>query len=230
MTTQEKLDELLFRLKKTRDEVESEIERVLENKREQFSYTLQRGKVVFDAQVKRLQRKQRIGTLRYIYNAPLGVLLTAPVIYGMIIPLAFLDLTITIYQHICFRVYKVPLVNRKEYVVIDRHRLPYLNTLQKINCVYCGYGNGLLAYAREVLARTEQFWCPIKHAMRTKGLHDREQKFLDYGDADAWRNQLQKIRCDWEDPIDGDASKDIPKTDSQKKPKEKQIENSGKGE
>lgn len=220
MTTQEKLDELLIRLKKTRDEVESEIERVLENKREQFSYTLQRGKVVFDAQVKRLQRKQRVGSLRYILNAPIGALLTAPVIYGMIIPLTILDLTITIYQHICFRVYKVPLVKRKEYVVIDRHRLPYLNTIQKINCVYCGYGNGLLAYAREVLARTEQFWCPIKHAMRTKGLHDREQRFLDYGDADAWRNQLQKVRCDWEEPVSDDPAKDIPKVKSQENLKE----------
>ncbi|ALO47529.1 hypothetical protein [Pseudohongiella spirulinae] len=201
MSHQQRLDDLLDRLKKTRDELEAEIDRLLEGKRKQFSYTLQRGKVIFDRNVSKLQKKQRVGSLRYIFSAPWLTILTSPIIYGMLIPLALLDLTITIYQHICFRVYKVPRVVRSEYVVIDRHKLPYLNTIQKINCVYCGYGNGLIAYAREVIARTEQFWCPIKHAVRVKGLHDREQKFLDYGDAEAWRNELQKVRCDWEDPI-----------------------------
>ncbi|MDP2142319.1 MAG: hypothetical protein Q8L20_16065 [Gammaproteobacteria bacterium] len=200
MTPQERFDELLARLRRTRQELEEEIERLLEAKRQQFNYTLQRGKAVFDRNVERLHRKHRISSLRYILSAPLGVLLTAPVIYGMIFPLILLDLTITIYQNICFRIYKVPLVVRRDYMVLDRHRLPYLNTVQKINCIYCGYGNGLLAYAREVLARTEQFWCPIKHAIRVKGMHEREQKFFDYGDAEAWRNELQVIRCDWEDP------------------------------
>jgi len=116
----------------------------------------------------------------------------------MIVPLALLDLTISVYQHISFRVYKVPRVNRAEYFVIDRHRLPYLNTVQKINCLYCSYGNGLMAYAREILARTEQFWCPIKHAQRLRGVHEREVKFFDYGDAERWKTQLEVIRCDWE--------------------------------
>jgi hypothetical protein len=58
-------------------------------------------------------------------------------------------------------------------VVIDRHRLGYLNPVQKLNCVFCGYGNGVIAYAREITARTEQYWCPIKHALKVKGSHDR---------------------------------------------------------
>jgi hypothetical protein len=199
MTAQQKLDELLDRLRKTRGEVEAEIEQLLEVKRAQFNYTLQRGRVVFDRNIKALQRERRIGSIRYILAAPIGHILSAPVVYGMIVPLALLDLTVTLYQHICFRIYKVPRVVRSEYLIIDRHRLPYLNTIQKINCVYCGYGNGLLAYAREIIARTEQYWCPIKHARRARGLHDREQKFFDYGDADAWRNELQKVRCDWDE-------------------------------
>jgi len=206
MTTQNTLDELLKRLRDTRDELEREIDRLLEGKRQQFNYRFQRGRVVFDRAILELQKKRRIGSLRYILGAPLLTLVTAPVIYAMILPLAFLDLTITLYQHICFRVYKVPRVVRGDYIVIDRHRLPYLNLVQKLNCVYCSYGNGVIAYAREVIARTEQYWCPIKHALRAKGVHDRELKFFDYGDADAWHNQLQTLRCDWEDPID-DAEK-----------------------
>lgn len=198
----ERLDALLEQFRTARNELETEIDRLLEGKRQRFSYQIKRGKVVFDQKIRALQHKQRTGSLRYIIDAPILTILTAPVIYGMVIPLALLDLTITLYQHICFRAYKVPRVVRSEYIVIDRHRLPYLNTIQKLNCVYCGYGNGLMAYAREVLARTEQYWCPIKHALRSKGKHDRELKFFDYGDADAFRNQLQTIRCDWEDPIE----------------------------
>jgi hypothetical protein len=200
MNAQDKLNELLCRLRDTRDEIENEIERLLEGKRRQFKYSLLRGKVVFDRNVKQLQQKQRISNLRYIFSAPVTTLLSAPVIYGMIVPLALLDLSITIYQHICFRVYKIPRVRRREFIVLDRHRLPYLNAIQKVNCLYCGYGNGLLAYAREIIARTEQYWCPIKHAIRAKGVHEREQRFFDYGDSEAWRNELQIIRCDWEEP------------------------------
>jgi len=206
MNAQDKLNELLCRLRDTRDEIENEIERLLEGKRQQFKYSLQRGKVVFDRNVKQLQQKQTIGNLRYIFSAPVTTLLSAPVIYSMIVPLALLDLCITVYQHICFRIYKIPLVRRREFIVLDRHRLPYLNAIQKINCLYCGYSNGLLAYSREIIARTEQYWCPIKHAVRAKGAHEREQGFFDYGDADAWRNELQIIRCDWEETDSGSKS------------------------
>lgn len=202
MNSQNRLDELLTRLRDTRDEIEREIERLLEGKRQKFRYQLKRGRVVFDRTILELQKERRISSLRYILGAPLLTLVTAPVIYAMIIPLVFLDLTITLYQHICFRVYQVPRVVRGDYIVLDRHRLPYLNAVQKLNCVYCGYGNGVIAYAREVIARTEQYWCPIKHAQRAKGVHDRELKFFDYGDAEAWHNQLQVLRCDWDDPVD----------------------------
>ena len=89
-------------------------------------------------------------------------------IYSLIIPISLLDLFITVYQHICFRVYGVPLVKRGEYVVRDRKYLQYLNIIQKVNCMYCEYSNGVISYAREVASRTEQYWCPIKHAHKVK--------------------------------------------------------------
>jgi hypothetical protein len=33
------------------------------------------------------------------------------------------------------------------------------------------YANGVFAYVREVGSRTEQYWCPIKHARRVLGVH-----------------------------------------------------------
>ena len=57
-------------------------------------------------------------------------------------------------------------VKRSEYVIIDRNHLSYLNLIEAFNCVYCGYANGVIAYVREIASRTEQHWCPIKHALR----------------------------------------------------------------
>ncbi len=198
MTSRARLDEILERLKAVQHEFEQEVDKVLDEKRQQFSYQLHRGRVIFKRSVRHWQRQQRTGIWRYLYSAPLAFILSAPVIYGMIVPLMFLDLTVTLYQHICFRIYGVPRVRRNEYLYIDRHYLPYLNLIEKINCVYCGYGNGLIEYSREVIARTEQFWCPIKHARRTPDPHHRTAKFFDYGDADAWRENLEKVRKDWD--------------------------------
>tara|TARA_R110001592_G_scaffold363372_2_gene686264 strand:- start:137145 stop:137762 length:618 start_codon:yes stop_codon:yes gene_type:complete len=193
-----KLEEIISRLQTARDELEKEIERLLEGKQKQFHYTLRRGKVIFDRNVRKLHRRQRTGSLAYILRAPIGALLSAPVIYGMVVPLFLLDITISFYQAVCFRIYGIPRVKRNDYIVIDRHRLPYLNWVQKFNCIYCGYGNGLMAYAQEIIARTEQFWCPIKHAIRAKGVHHREIKFFDYGDAERWAEEVCEVRCDWD--------------------------------
>jgi phosphohistidine phosphatase SixA len=51
-----------------------------------------------------------------------------------------------------------------------------------------------MAYVSEVSARTEQFWCPIKHAKRIAYRHSRYNNFLPYGDAKAFKKELEKLR------------------------------------
>jgi len=194
MQSKNRIDEILERLRQAQSDLEHELDQLLEDKREQFHYTIRRGRVVFERNFRRLQRMQRKRSWRYILESPISYVLSAPIIYGMIIPLAALDLSITIYQHICFRIYNIPRVKRSDYIIIDRHHLAYLNMVEKFNCVYCGYGNGLIAYAREIIARTEQFWCPIKHARRVSGQHERQETFLDYGDAHAWQARKEQYR------------------------------------
>lgn len=111
----------------------------------------------------------------------IGAILSAPVIYAMIFPLAFIDACFTIYQQLCFPAYGIPRVDRHAYVVIDHHHLEYLDWFEKLNCVYCGYANGVIAYVREIAARTEQYWCPIKHARVALGTHARYAAFMEYG-------------------------------------------------
>ncbi|MDH3393425.1 MAG: hypothetical protein OEL66_05420, partial [Desulfobulbaceae bacterium] len=102
-------------------------------------------------------------------------------------------------QTICFPVYGIPKVKRCDHLVIDRHALRYLNPIEKLNCVYCGYVNGLLSYIQEIAARTEQYWCPIKHARKVAHLHSRYHKFFEYGDAEKYRRELENIRRDFKD-------------------------------
>ncbi|WP_271223801.1 hypothetical protein, partial [Streptosporangium carneum] len=84
----------------------------------------------------------------------------------------------------------------------DRHKLPYLNVIQKLNCLYCAYANGVLAYVAEIASRTEQYWCPIKHAARVTGTHRRYDGFLEYGDVadypEGLEGQRQKLKQELE--------------------------------
>jgi hypothetical protein len=97
-------------------------------------------------------------------------MLSAPIVYSVLLPFMLIDLWVTLYQRICFPIYGIARVRRADYIAVDRWKLAYLNTIEKANCDYCGYVNGLLSYVREVSARTEQYWCPIKHARRVRRL------------------------------------------------------------
>lgn len=199
MANQSRFDELLQRLRDTEKELENEMEQLLDEQQEKFHYKLEHGKVRFEERVRTFQRRYKIGTWRYLKEARLRYILSAPIIYAMVVPLVFLDISLTIYQQICFRIYGIPVVRRTDYFTIDRHLLNYLNAIEKFNCVYCSYGNGVIAYGQEITSRTEQFWCPIKHAKKTSGKHSRVDSFFEYGDADAWRNELETKRKEWDE-------------------------------
>ena len=138
--------------------------------------------------------RYRVGSFRYLLGADWRSLVTAPLIYSMIVPLAIVDLCFTVFQHICFRAYGMPRVLRRDYRVNDRQRLAYLNTIEKVNCFYCGYGNGVIAYAREIVSRTEQYWCPIRHANRVSDAHRRYPQFFAFGDAQGYQLGRQDKR------------------------------------
>lgn len=124
----------------------------------------------------------RIPLLHYVIHARPLVALTAPLIYAMVVPFLLLDLGVTVYQLLCFPIYGIAKVRRADYMIFDRGRLPYLNGLERLNCAYCSYANGLIAYVREIAARTEQYWCAIKHSTQAPASHDRYGAFAEFGD------------------------------------------------
>lgn len=192
--SQSHYDEILKRVHKLQDQLEQELDLLASKKYEYAQYELKKGKVIFAKKIREFHQKHRVGIWAYLKKSHPLYILTSPIIYGVIIPLILLDLAVFIYQQICFRIYGIPMVSRSDYIVIDRQHLDYLNAIEKFNCIYCGYGNGLIAYIREVFARTEQFWCPIKHAKRNLGKHDYWGKFVDYGDVIAYKEQLIALR------------------------------------
>ena len=200
-----KLDEILANIQSLQLDLEQELEKILEEKRVSFQYTLNKGKVRFKKQIRTLQRQQKTALYKYFKDAQIRSILSAPIVYSVIIPLIFLDISVTIYQQLCFRLYGIPRVVRSNYLVIDRQHLAYLNFIEKINCMYCGYGNGLVAYVREIIARTEQYWCPIKHAKKVLDAHQLTENFVDYGDAQAYRNKLKILRKDVSDNLSKNA-------------------------
>jgi hypothetical protein len=120
--------------------------------------------------------------------------LLIPVIYSLIVPLALLDAWMTLYQWSCFPAYGIPRLRRGAYFVMDRRKLAYLNAIEKMHCTYCSYAVGLVTYALDIAAQTEQYWCPIKHARAIPSPHAHYHAFVDYGDAIGYHRELPALR------------------------------------
>ena len=173
--------------------LEEELEVRMALARAELHIRIEGGKLVFEEAVLRRHRELRTRLLRYIAGARPLILITAPIIYALIIPLGLLDIFITMYQAVCFPVYGIPKVARKDYLIFDRRYLAYLNGLEKFNCAYCSYANGLIGYVREIASRTEAYWCPIKHARRVVNAHPRYSSFADFGDARGYRDEVAAL-------------------------------------
>jgi len=176
--------------------LERQLEIAIAKRRIELNYKVQDSVVQFEQAVIAKHRLLKARFLTYVFGARPAMILTAPAIYALIIPFLLLDLFVMLYQAACFPVYGIPRVRRSDYLAFDRGQLAYLNAIEKLNCAYCSYANGLLAYVREVASRTEQYWCPIKHARRVLGVHARYGSFVDYGDGDAYRHDLERLRTE----------------------------------
>lgn len=189
------ISEIAARIAELEHQLERAMAEEVEAKRREFLYVIEKGKVAFKLEACAAHRAIRQSVAAFLREAPLKSLLVAPVTYSLILPLVMLDAWIWLYQTVCFPVYGITKVDRSRYILLDRHRLQYLNVIERLNCDYCGYANGLIAYVREVAARTEQYFCPIKHARRCSGAHRRYREFLDFGDARAYRKELATLRA-----------------------------------
>ena len=175
----EKIEELNIALKK-------EHARLAKN----YGFYIERKKVVFLNKIKIKNKRFRIPAWRYAIPKNIRHFMSLPFIYMMIFPAVILDIFLTVYHAIAFPLYKIPKVKRSEHIIYDRKFLDYLNVIQKVHCLYCSYVNGLFAYAVEIGARTERYWCPIKAASKLKSPHSWYKDFADYGNPQDWSQKF----------------------------------------
>ncbi len=190
-----KLEKIITEIK----QLEQELLQELQIKQDEYLYIIDGKRVKFEAETRRYHRTLATKIHTYFANASITNILTLPIIWFCLVPALFLDIVVSFYHSICFRIYGIPRVRRSDYIVIDHQNLEYLNWIEKVNCVFCSYFNGLIAWVQEIAARTEQYWCPIKHARKLSTIHSRYHKFLAYGDSENYQKTLQQVRRDFED-------------------------------
>jgi hypothetical protein len=179
----EEIDAMKLKLAEEIDKQESHI-----------SYEIKNGYVTFEKEVLAKQRENMKNLLTWFREVPLLHLLTAPLIYTMVIPAIIFDVLLFVYQQIAFRVFKFESIKRSDYMHFDHHYLGYLNIIEKLNCFYCSYFNGLMLYASAIAGRTELFFCPIKHAKKVVSQHSYYEEFLSYGDEEEYQKKLKALR------------------------------------
>ena len=174
--------------------LERELQTAVHSQESKMFFQIKGKRVEFESTVLAAHRKLKKNFFRWLVTDRPQNLITGPVIYAMILPLLMLDGCVSFYQWVCFPIYRIAKVRRGDYIVFDRRHLAYLNSIEKFHCTYCEYGTGLMAYMGEILARTEQYFCPIKHAHKILGTHARYNRFLDYGEANAYEAKLEEFR------------------------------------
>lgn len=181
----DRIDKIMESIEKLKNDLRQEYI----NLQEKYDFFMEKRKVIFSLDAKNRQRIQRINVWIYAFTPSFKHLISIPFIYFMFIPAIILDFGLFIYQFAALFCYGIPRVERKDYFIYDRRFLAYLNIIQKINCLYCSYVNWLFAFAVEIGSRTEQYWCPVKHAINSDSEHKYFKNFADYWDPD-WFNEI----------------------------------------
>jgi hypothetical protein len=175
-------------------ELEDDLRTALNEQQSSIFFQIKGKRVEFEQSIKETHKRLKTNFFRWLVTYRPQNLITGPIIYSMIIPLLITDFFVTFFQLTCFPIYGIKKVRRSDYIVYDRQQLNYLNFIEKFHCTYCAYGNGMIAYVSEVIARTEQYFCPIKHARKILGTHSRYARFLEYGDAEDYEKKLEEYR------------------------------------
>ena len=176
--------------------LEDDLRTAVHEQETKMFFQIKGKRVQFEQSVKAAHRKLKKTFFRWLVTNRPQNLITGPIIYAMVFPLMMLDFFVSFYQFTCFPIYGIARVRRANYIVFDRQHLAYLNFVEKFHCTYCAYGSGLMGYMGEIIARTEEYFCPIKHAHKILGTHTRYNRFLDYGDAADYEARLEEFRVD----------------------------------
>lgn len=150
--------------------------------------------IAISRELKRYKEQIALQKLHEKQLTNIKYLLSTPFIYGMIVPMLFFHILIEIYHRVCFYLYDMEYIDYRNHFRFDRHRIGGISPLQKFNCIYCEYGNGLASFTKEVIGKTEAFWCPIKHEDSPESPHAYYQQFMEYGNGRNFEEKRETVR------------------------------------
>jgi hypothetical protein len=188
------MNENIQRLLSEISELEEQLATVMHEQQERLHYRVEGSKIRFEKNLRRVHHELKTGVFAWLRESELRNVVSAPFVYAMIIPFAMLDIFLFVYQSVCFPLYRIPKVRRSNFVVVDRQHLGYLNVVERMNCMFCGYADGLLAYTRQIVSRTEMYWCPIKHARKILDPHRQYARFADFGAGEQYAAHITMMR------------------------------------
>ena len=174
--------------------LEDDLRHAVQDQESKMFFQIKGKRIEFERSIKAAHRKLKKNFFTWLVTNRPQNLITGPIIYAMVLPLLMLDFFVSFYQFICFPIYRIHKIRRADYIVFDRQHLAYLNFIEKFHCTYCAYASGLMGYMGEIIARTEEYFCPIKHAHKILGTHGHYNRFLDYGDAADYEARLEEYR------------------------------------
>jgi hypothetical protein len=100
--------------------LEDDLREALHEQETSMLFEIRGKRVEFEHTIKQVHRRLKTGFFRWLVTNRPQNLITGPVIYSMIVPLLVLDLFVTLYQAVCFPIYRVVRVRRGDYIVMDR--------------------------------------------------------------------------------------------------------------
>lgn len=174
------------------DELELALYEEYERLAFKYGFSIEQKRVEFRQKFRERNRTFRIPAWKYAFPVNIRHFLSIPFIYPMIVPTVILDIFLNLYNWTAMPLYRIPLVRRSDYIVFDRQFLDYLNWIQKLNCIYCSYVNGVFAFAVELGGRTERYWCPIKAAHKRPPRNNWYCDYADFGSPEQWLEKFNQ--------------------------------------
>ncbi|MEQ8200586.1 MAG: hypothetical protein ABRQ24_04070 [Syntrophomonadaceae bacterium] len=187
------MDSKIRQIQQKIDELEAALQHEYEFLAEKYGFSIHQKRIEFLHTFRERNKTFRIPAWKYAIPVNIRHVLSIPFIYMMVVPTIILDLFLTMYNWTALPLYRIPVVKRRDYIVYDRQFLDYLNWIQKINCVYCTYVNGVFAYAVELGGRTERYWCPIKAAKKRPARNNWYSDYADYGSPEQWLEKFNQL-------------------------------------
>lgn len=179
------MNEYIGRILNEFSELEEELATVHHERQERLHYRIEGSKIRFEENLHRIHHELKTGVFAWLCKSELHNVESAPFTYAMLFPFVLLDVFLFVYQSVWFPLYRIPNVKRSNIIILDRHQLGYLNVIDRLNCMYRGHVDGLLAYSRQILSRTETYSCPIKRARKVLDPHRRYARFTNFEDYEA---------------------------------------------